>query len=463
VVSAQTGDYTFAQILGTVSSGQLPSAGGDITGTLTSATVGKLLNRPLGGTVPATGQVLTWDGTQWIPQTPSSGGGGANSVDKTTSNTYWSGAKQTFVPSLSTSGLNITPGTLPTNPAAGDISLDSGDANKLKIYDGGQWNTLVTVSNYVAAVNGQTVVTVNGTTHRLGTVNLNVECYDSASPAARVEPDRIVVAPITFNVSIYFASAQMGTCTITGSGGVSSSGASGAGMASQLGDLGPVLTSPTVLTAGLNCSNATPCNARLGNTVYSVTNSSTITLTAGSGTVYLYVDASGALVAGHNLTLTCAGVCGAVSGVTTFPPGSIPLYTWTATSGVWDTSGGTDKRAFLSTRSLGSGTGIVALDTGTQTVVAVDSATVPSYLTAAAVIDFGSIAAGGCAESSISLPGSSAGDSVAPGWPAGLESGLMGMMRVSASNTVAVRVCNLSGSGLDPAAATFRATVVRSF
>ena len=82
------------------------------------------------------------------------GGGGLNSVDKTVSNTYTAGAKQTFVPSLSTSGINIMPGTLPTNPAAGDISLDSGDANKLKVYDGGQWNTLVTVSNYVASFHG---------------------------------------------------------------------------------------------------------------------------------------------------------------------------------------------------------------------------------------------------------------------------------------------------------------------
>jgi hypothetical protein len=415
-------------------------------------------------TAPATGQVLAWDGAQWIPQTVTGGGtGGVNSVDKTTSNTYWAGAKQTFVPSLATSGINVTPGTLPTNPAAGDISFDSGDANKLKVYDGGQWNTLVTVSNYVATFTAQTVVTINGTTHRLGTANLSVECYDSASPSARVEPDKIVVDPVTFNVSISFATAQTGSCTITGSGGVTSSGASGAGMASQLGDLGLVLTSPTVLTAGLNCSNATPCNVRLGNTVYSVTNSSTITLSAGSGTLYLYMDPSGALAAGHNLTLTCAGVCGAVGGVTAFPAGSIPLFTWTATNGVWDTNGGSDKRAFLSTRSLGSGTGIVALDTGTQTVVAVDSATVPTYLTVAAVLDFASIPSGACADSTLSMPGAGAGDSVAPGWPPGLESGLIGMMRISASNIVAVRVCNLSGTTVDPAAATFRATVVRSF
>jgi hypothetical protein len=465
-VTAQSGDYSFAQISGIVGSAQLPSAGGDLSGSLSSATVSRLQNRPMSTAVPSSGQVLTWDGSQWIPQVVPSvggGGGGVNSVDKTLGNTYTAGAKQIFVPSLSTSGINVMPGTLPTNPAAGDISLDSGDANKLKVYDGGQWNTLVTVSNYVATFTAQTVVTINGTTHRLGTANLNADCYDSGNPAARVEPDRIAIDPVTFTISIYFASAQTGRCMVTGSGGVTSSFASGAGMASQLGDLGMVLTSPTVLTAGLNCSNATPCNARLGSTVYSVTNSSTITISAGTGTLYLYVDASGALAAGHNLTLTCAGVCGAVSGVTAFPAGSIPLFTWTATNGVWDTNGGSDRRAFLSTRSLGSGAGIVALETGTQTVVAVDSATVPTYLTAAAMLDFTSIPPGACADSTLSMPGASTGDSVAPGWPAGFEGGLIGTMRVSASNTVAVRVCNLSGATVDPAAAIFRATVVRSF
>ena len=97
VVTAQTGDYSFTQILGTVSSGQLPSAGGDISGPLTNATVGKLLSRPLSATPPGTGQVLTYDGSQWLAQTPTTGGGGVNSVDKTIANTYWAGAKQTFV------------------------------------------------------------------------------------------------------------------------------------------------------------------------------------------------------------------------------------------------------------------------------------------------------------------------------------------------------------------------------
>ncbi len=38
-VTSQTGDYSFAQISGSVSSGQLPSTGGDLSGAITSATV----------------------------------------------------------------------------------------------------------------------------------------------------------------------------------------------------------------------------------------------------------------------------------------------------------------------------------------------------------------------------------------------------------------------------------------
>jgi hypothetical protein len=103
------------------------------------------------------------------------------------------------------------------------------------------------------------------------------------------------------------------------------------------------------------------------------------------------------------------------------------------------------------------------LDTGSQSIVAVDSATVPTYLTATAVLDFASMGPGACAESTFPIAGASVGDSVAPGWPAGLEGGLVGLMRVSASGVVAVRVCNLSGTTVDPAAASFRATIVRSF
>ena len=68
-IAAQTGDYTFAQIAGSVGSSQLPAAGGDISGWLTGATVVKIQSRPVSATTPLTGQVMGWDGAQWTPQT----------------------------------------------------------------------------------------------------------------------------------------------------------------------------------------------------------------------------------------------------------------------------------------------------------------------------------------------------------------------------------------------------------
>ncbi len=462
VVTAQTGDYSFAQISGVAGNGQLPAAGGDLSGTLASATVSKLQNRSMASTAPSTGQVLGWDGSQWTPQTVA-GGNMANAVDKTVANNYTAGAKQTFSASLATSGMNLTPGTLPLVPAAGDMAVDSMDANKLKVYDGVQWNTLATATNYVATFTGQSSVLVLGSSHRLGTANLIVDCYDASDPAQRVEPDKVLIDPLTYNVTVNFTSAQTGSCVLSGQTATGGATGDGATVSSQLGDLSFVMTTPTVLTVGLNCKPDTPCNVGLGSTVVSVVTSSTVTLTGGTGAAYLYMDPSGVLTVGHNLSLTCSAGCTAVSGITSFPVGSVPLYSWTATAGVWDGSGGNDRRAFLSTRNVAAGAGMVALDLGMQTVLAVDSATVPTYLSATAILDFGSLAPGVCNELTFGLAGANGGDPLAAGWPTAMEGGLIGTMRVSAAGTVAVRLCNLSGSVLDPAAATYRATVVRSF
>lgn len=238
----------------------------------------------------------------------------------------------------------------------------------------------------------------------------------------------------------------------------------GAGMASQLNDFGVTQTSATVLTIGAYCSTATPCNVRFGNTVYSFTHSYTATIAAGTGTAYVYIASGGTLTIGHNLTVTASTGSVAQPSVTFFPVDSIPLYTWTATNGTWDATGGRDQRAWLSLKNLSAGTGVTTVESGGRTTVGVDTALVPTYLTATAVIDFPAIANGACAsDQTFTLPGANTGDAALPGWPSGLEAGLVGIMRVSASNTIAVRLCNLSGATLDPASATFRATIVRSF
>ena len=62
----------------------------------------------------------------------------------------------------------------------------------------------------------------------------------------------------------------------------------------------------------------------------------------------------------------------------------------------------------------------------------------------------------------ITVAGANPGDAIAPGWPA-LPGGVFGIMLVSGTNTVTIRLCNLSGIGVTPPSATYRATIVRNY
>ena len=146
----------------------------------------------------------------------------------------------------------------------------------------------------------------------------------------------------------------------------------GAQSASQLSDLAAARTSATTLTIGASCSIATPCNVRFGSAAHAYTSSTSATITAGTGTAYIYLDPSGNLTVGHNLTLTCASGCVAAPGVTAFPSSSIPLFTWTATNGAWDATGGTDWRAFQSTANIAAGTGLASATANGVTTLSID-------------------------------------------------------------------------------------------
>jgi len=129
------------------------------------------------------------------------------------------------------------------------------------------------------------------------------------------------------------------------------------------------------LQIGSNCSATKPCNVRFGNTVFSFTQPATASISAGTGTGYFFVTPAGTLVAGHTMTVTCAGGCVAESGVTGFPIDSIPLFAWAATSGAWNATG-TDARAFLSTRNVSVGMGLASVHVAGQLTLSIDTAVV---------------------------------------------------------------------------------------
>jgi uncharacterized protein YdbL (DUF1318 family) len=618
-IASQTGDYGFSQIGGTVASSQLPALGGDLSGAATAATVSGLRNRPLAATAPTTNQVLAWTGTQWAPQNAAGGvssvfgRSGAitgqagdysaaqvtNAVDMTRPTSYLAGARQGFVGNATSAGLQVTPSVLPSAAQTGDIVVDTNNSNQLKIYTGASWMTLTPVpanANYATSFNGQTVVTVLGTTHQLGTANLIVGCYDNNSPANMIEPSTFSINQTTFDVTVRFPVAQSGRCVIngfnggTGTGGGGSGGAvstvfgrsgdvvasnsdyafsqisgtvansqvaggldaakigaglvsnqtygylanvgsdiqtqinskaatththnvagdvtgtlatttvaglqgravssaapldgqvlawsaaanqwqpatattgtggtGGVGMASQLGDFAVTEASPTTLAIGAGCSAATPCNVRFGSRVYPLTSGANATLTGGAGTAYIYLTSNGVLTVGHTMSLTCTGSCVAVTGVTGFPVDSVPLCSWDAAGGAWQAAG-TDFRGWIGRSTLLAGIGIVTVEAGGQTTIAVDGTVVPTYLKNSVSLDFPLIAAGTCsADLTFTMTGALAGDTIAPGWPSGLESGLIGNMRVTGPNQVAVRLCAM-GQAINPASAVFSATIIR--
>lgn len=263
------------------------SLGGDVSGAPASLSVNALRGRSLAPTVPTDGQLLKYNAITNVWE-PLSVAGDVRGNPAT----------------LTVAALQ---GRAVSNaaPSAGQL-LSWSSAN-------GSWTptTVQVPPNAGFAFTNATTVSIPGNVHNLNTANLIVSCYDNAVPANVIEPGQVTVDPNTFNVTIKFAAAQSGRCSVNGSGGV------------------------------------------------------------GMG----------------------------------------------ATS-----------------------------------------------LTGSAVLTFAAIANGTCsADYTISVPGALTTDGVAAGWPTALPAGFIGMARVSANDTVSVRLCNLSGGGPILPALTYSATIVRPF
>ena len=96
----------------------------------------------------------------------------------------------------------------------------------------------------------------------------------------------------------------------------------------------------------------------------------------------------------------------------------------------------------------------------TNGFIAGSGATVSKILTNTASLDFGSISAASQADLTITVTGAAVGDEVIMSLPAAPAAGLVFNAFVSAANTVTVRASNITGSPVDPAAATYGVIVI---
>jgi len=76
-----------------------------------------------------------------------------------------------------------------------------------------------------------------------------------------------------------------------------------------------------------------------------------------------------------------------------------------------------------------------------------------------ATVAFGPVPDGACAAQTFTWTGVQTTDTVIPGWPSGLNPGLLANMYVGAADTVAIRLCNLSGYSITPGSLSYNAVL----
>lgn len=130
----------------------------------------------------------------------------------------------------------------------------------------------------------------------------------------------------------------------------------------------PTRTSDTVLTLPAIDANTFAVGGSYA--CAAVSEGETVTVSSGTGTLWIAVGSDCAVKVRHNVTASCSAGCTAVSSSSGFDATDIPLYEWTVTSGVLDATG-TSRLATYSGTAITAGTGVsLATSSGVTTISA---------------------------------------------------------------------------------------------
>lgn len=202
-------------------------------------------------------------------------------------------------------------------------------------------------SNIIAGISSSLIVEAKNAS--LGTGN-NIKLEDESGATQLTVGDGNIAVANALTVS------GQNVCQANGTNCPSSTGGSGASLASQLLDCQVTRVDSSHLAIASTATVTSPCNVRIDGTVYQISSSATVTLGAITGTARIYVsDGSDGNSAGtiqvrnsNSSGMTCSAGCTVTNSLSAYPTNGIPLGTWTATSSnVWDATG-TDLRGWLS-------------------------------------------------------------------------------------------------------------------